>query len=113
VRDHVRKVQLVTLGMAPGAIARGARWPQGTVSKWQVRFTSDRMTGLSETGDPLGTMDMAPRMGGPPLRHRTDRSQLISELDRTTAGARTGRDPHQYIWRCFRVRKAGSAGSQA
>jgi Homeodomain-like domain len=51
MRDRAKIVLLASAGMASRAIAREVGCTPGTASKWRVRYASQRMAGLSETGD--------------------------------------------------------------
>src|SRR6185437_8963917 len=51
MRDRARIVLLASAGMASRAIAREVGCMPGTASKWRVRYASERLAGLSETGD--------------------------------------------------------------
>ena len=51
MRDRARIVLLASAGIASRAIAREVGCTPGTASKWRVRYASQRMAGVSETGD--------------------------------------------------------------
>ena len=51
MRDRARIVLLASASMAFRAIARAVGCTPGTASKWRVRYATERMAGLSETGD--------------------------------------------------------------
>ena len=51
MRDRARIVLLAASGTGSRAVAREVGCTPGTASKWRVRYASQRMAGLSETGD--------------------------------------------------------------
>ena len=114
MRDRARIVLLASAGMASRAIAREVGCTPGTASKWRVRYASERMAGLSETGD----------RGNDPKYGSEHRQSILALLDKPPpAGysnwtapllARELVDIHeQYIWRFLRSQKIDLSGRKS
>jgi transposase len=114
MRDRARIVLLAASGAGSRAVAREVGCTPGTVSKWRVRYASQRMVGLSETGD----RGAEPRYG--PEHGR----RILAMLDQVPpAGysnwtapllARELADIHeQYIWRFLRAQKIDLSGRKS
>lgn len=114
MRDRARIVLLASTGMASRAIARAVGCTPGTASKWRVRYASERMAGLSETGDRGNDPKYGPAHG----------QRILALLDKPPpAGysnwtapllARELVDIHeQYIWRFLRAQKIDLSGRKS
>jgi transposase len=114
MRDRARIVLLASAGMASRAIARAVGCTPGTASKWRVRYASERMAGLSETGDRGNDPKYGPEHG----------QRILTLLDKPPpAGysnwtapllARELVDIHeQYIWRFLRAQKIDLSGRKS
>lgn len=114
MRDRARIVLLASAGMAARAIAREVGCTPGTASKWRVRYASQRMVGLSETGDRGNEPKYGPEHG----------QRILALLDRPPpAGyynwtapllARDLVDIHeQQIWRLLRAQKIDLSGRKS
>ena len=96
MRDRARIVLLASAGMASRAIAREIGCTPGTASKWRVRYASDRLAGLSETGD----------RGNDPTYGPEHRQRILALLDKPPpAGIAIGRP------RCWRANWGRSMSS--
>src|ERR1700692_676601 len=114
MRDRARIVLLASAGMASRAIARVVGCTPGTASKWRVRYASERMAGLSETGDRGNEPKYGPKHG----------QRILALLDKPPpAGysnwtapllARDLVDIHeQHIWRFLRAQKIDLSGRKS
>ena len=114
MRDRARIVLLASAGMASRAIARVVGCTPGTASKWRVRYASERMAGLSETGDRGNDPKYGPEHG----------QRILALLDKPPpAGysnwtapllARDLVDIHeQHIWRFLRAQKIDLSGRKS
>src|ERR1700728_1564676 len=114
MRDRAQIVLLASTGVASRAIARELGCTPGTVSKWRVRYASQRMAGLSETGD----------RGNDPKYGSEHGQRILALLDKPPpAGysnwtapllARELVDIHeQYIWRFLRAQKIDLSGRKS
>jgi transposase len=114
MRDRARIVLLASAGMASRAIAREVGCTPGTASKWRVRYASQRMAGLSETGDRGNEPKYGPEHG----------QRILALLDKPPpAGysnwtapllARDLVDIHeQQIWRFLRAQKIDLSGRKS
>src|ERR1700722_8468395 len=114
MRDRAQIVLLASTGVASRAIARELGCTPGTVSKWRVRYASQRMAGLSETGD----------RGNDPKYGSEHGQRILALLDKPPpAGysnwtapllARELVDIHeQYIWRFLRAQKFDLSGRKS
>jgi transposase len=114
MRDRARIVLLAGAGRASRAIAREVGCTPGTASKWRVRYASERMAGLSETGDRGNEPKYGPEHG----------QRILALLDKPPpAGysnwtaplpARDLVDIHeQYIWRFLRAQKIDLSGRKS
>ena len=111
MRQRARIVLLAADGKATRAIAREVGCTIGTASKWRVRYASDRLAGLDETGnrgaEPRYTAATGRRIlaildGPPPKGYARWTAPLIA----TALG-----DVHeQYVWRFLRAQKIDLAG---
>ena len=114
MRDRARIVLLAASGTGSRAVAREVGCTPGTVSKWRVRYASDRMAGLSETGDRGAEPRYGPEHGrrilamldqAPPAGHSNWTAPLL---------ARELVDIHeQYIWRFLRAQKIDLSGRKS
>ena len=114
MRDRARIVLLAASGTGSRAVAREVGCTPGTVSKWRVRYASDRMAGLSETGDRGAEPRYGPEHGrrilamldqGPPAGYSNWTAPLL---------ARELVDIHeQYIWRFLRAQKIDLSGRKS
>jgi transposase len=111
MRDRARIVLLASTGTASRAIAREIGCTPGTVSKWRVRYASQRMAGLSETGD----------RGNDPKYGLEHRQRILALLDKPPpAGYSNWKAPllarelveihEQYIGRFLRAQKIDLPG---
>src|SRR6202162_1596944 len=114
VCDRSRILLLASAVMASRAIARVVGCTPGTASKWRVRFASERMAGLSETGDRGNDAKYGPEHGrrilamldqAPPAGYSNWTALLL---------ARELVDIHeQYIWRFLRAQKIDLSGRKS
>lgn len=114
MRDRARIVLLAASGMGSRAVAREIGCTPGTVSKWRVRYASQRMAGLSETGDRGAEPRYGPEHGrrilamldqAPPAGYSNWTAPLL---------ARQLADIHeQYIWRFLRAQKIDLSGRKS
>ena len=114
MRDRARIVLLASAGMASRAIARAVGGTPGTASKWRVRYATERMAGLSETGDRGNDPQYGPEHGRrilalldkpPPAGYANWTAPLL---------ARELVDIHeQYIWRFLRAQKIDLSGRKS
>ena len=114
MRERARIVLLAASGVgSPRSCTEVGRTP-GTVSKWRVRYASDRMAGLSETGDRGAEPGYGPEHG----------RLILAMLDQAPPGgysnwtapllAREPVDIHeQYIWRFLRAQKIDLSGRKS
>ena len=112
--ERAKIVLAAAAGMASRAIAREVGCARGVVSKWRVRFASDRVAGLGD----------APRSGKPrTYREDTDR-RILAVLDRPppVGFARwtapliahdLGDVSDQYVWRFLRAQRIDLAGRKS
>lgn len=113
-RQRARIVLMAAEGTATRAIARAVGCTIGTASKWRVRYASNRLAGLDETGargaEPKYTAEAGRRIlavldGPPPAGYSRWTAPLI---------ARTLGDVHeQYVWRFLRAQKIDLAGRKS
>src|SRR6201747_3013508 len=114
MRDRARVGLMASTSMASRAIAREVGCTPGTVSKWRVRYASQRMAGLSETGD----------RGNDPKYGSEHGQRILALLDKPPpAGysnwtapllARDLVDIHeQQIWRFLRAQKIDLSGRKS
>lgn len=114
MRDRARIVLLAASGLGSRAVAREMSCTPGTVSKWRVRYSRDRLAGLSETGDRGADPKYGPEHG----------QRILAMLDKPPpAGysnwtapllARELMDIHeQYIWRFLRAQKIDLSGRKS
>jgi transposase len=114
MRDRARIVLLASAGKPSRAIAREVGCTPGTASKWRVRYASERMAGLSETGNRGNDPKYGPEHG----------QRILALLDEPPpAGysnwtapmlARELVDIHeQYIWRFLRAQKIDLSGRKS
>src|ERR1700712_1120327 len=114
MRDRARIVLLASAGMASRGIARKVGCTPGTASKWRVRYASQRMVGLSETGDRGNDPKYGPEHGQrilalldkpPPAGYSNWTARLL---------ARELVDIHeQHIWRFLRAQKIDLSGRKS
>jgi transposase len=114
MRDRARIVLLAAAGTGSRAVAREVGCTPGTVSKWRVRYASDRMAGLSETGD----RGAEPRYGpehGRRILAMLDRAPPAGYSNWTAPSlARELVDIHeQYVWRFLRAQKIDLSGRKS
>ena len=114
MRDRARIVLLAASGLGSRAVAREVGCTPGTASKWRVRYSRDRMSGLSEVGDRGAEPKYGPEHG----------RRILAMLDQAPpAGycnwtapllARELVDIHeQYIWRFLRAQKIDLSGRKS
>jgi transposase len=114
MRDRARIVLLASAGKPSRAIAREVGCTPGTASKWRVRYASERMAGLSETGNRGNDPKYGPEHGQrilalldapPPAGYSNWTAPML---------ARELVDIHeQYIWRFLRARKIDLSGRKS
>jgi transposase len=114
MRQRAQIVLLAADGLATRAIARRVGCTVGTASKWRVRYATDRLAGLNETG----------KRGAEPKYTATTGRRILAVLDgpppsgcgRWTAPliAKALGDVHeQYVWRFLRAQKIDLAGRKS
>jgi transposase len=114
MRDRARIVLLASAGKPSRAIAREVGCTPGTASKWRVRYASERMAGLSETGNRGNDPKYGPEHGQrilalldapPPAGYSNWTAPML---------ARELVDIHeQYIWRFLRAQKIDLSGRKS
>lgn len=114
LRQRARIVLLASKGLATRGIAREVVCTMGTASKWRVRYGTDRLAGLSETGNRgaapkyteeatrriLGVLDLAP----PPGHGRWTGPLIAAALEDVDV---------QHVWRVLRAQKIDLAARKS
>ena len=112
--ERAKIVLAAAAGMASRVIAREVGCARGVVSKWRVRFASDRLAGLGD----------APRSGKPRTYREDTDQRILAVLDRPppVGFARwtapliahdLGDVSDQYVWRFLRVQRIDLAGRKS
>jgi transposase len=112
--ERAKIVLAAATGMASRAIAREVGCARGVVSKWRVRFASDRLAGLRD----------APRSGKPRTYREDADRRILAVLDRPPpAGFARWTAPliahdlgdvsDQYVWRFLRAQRIDLAGRKS
>ena len=112
--ERAKIVLAAAAGMASRAIAREVGCARGVVSKWRVRFASDRLAGLGD----------APRSGKPRTYREDADRRILAVLDRPPPEGFArwtapliahdlGDVSDQYVWRFLRAQRIDLAGRKS
>ncbi len=114
LRLRAQIVLLAADGLSTRAIGRALGCTTGTASKWRVRYATDRLAGLDETGN----------RGATPKYDATTDKRILEQLDHPVPDgharwsgpllAATLGDVHvQYVWRFLRAHKIDLAARKS